>query len=165
MVVDDEPKSMLSWKDKLLGNLASGSKELGTQIWFGDDGKIELMDKDITRLVVNAIPVINFSERVNQILTKNMATTVPYPSVVKAWIKLPRLLGFLYKCRILEEIEGMVGNVTKLDLNTYSRMRSKFVGMVVYINLDKSLTSQVLINGHLYRVEFESLLVVCFGYG
>ncbi|KAK8310701.1 hypothetical protein V6Z11_D02G201000 [Gossypium hirsutum] len=78
MVVDDEPKSMLSWKDKLLGNLASGSKELGTQIWFGDDGKIELMDKDITRLVVNAIPVINFSERVNQILTKNMATTVVF---------------------------------------------------------------------------------------
>ncbi|MBA0798833.1 hypothetical protein Gohar_009387 [Gossypium harknessii] len=99
MVVDDEPKSTLSWKDKLLGNLASGSKELGTQIWFADDDKIELMDKDITRLVVNAIPVINFSERVNQILIKNMATTV------------------------------------------------------------------VLINGHLHRVEFESLLVVCFGYG
>ncbi|MBA0682660.1 hypothetical protein Goari_024356 [Gossypium aridum] len=96
------------------------------------------MDKDITRLVVNAIP--------------------PYPSVVKAWIKLPRLLGFWYKCRILEEIEGMVGNVTKLDLNTYSRMRGKFVGMVVYINLDKTLTSQVLINGHLHQVEFESLL-------
>lgn len=37
--------------------------------------------------------------------------------------------------------------------------------MVVYINLDKPLTSQVLINGHIHQVEFESLPVVCFGYG
>ncbi|KAK8363579.1 hypothetical protein V6Z11_A03G174200 [Gossypium hirsutum] len=76
MVVDDEPKSTLSWKDRLLGNLASGSKELGTQIRFGDDDEIELMDKDITRSMVNAIPTIDFSERVNQFLIKNMATTV-----------------------------------------------------------------------------------------
>ncbi|KAH1098445.1 hypothetical protein J1N35_015366 [Gossypium stocksii] len=161
MVVNDEPKSTLSWKDRLLGNLAGGPRSV---LKYADE--IELMDKDITRSVVSAIPTINFSGRVNQLLIKDMATTVvlellgqsvgynyftvqprttdfnlmlPYPSVVKAWIKLPGLPD--------------------------SRMRGKFVGMVVYIYLDKPLTSQVLINGQLQRVEFESLPVVCFGCG
>ncbi|KAH1122097.1 hypothetical protein J1N35_005257 [Gossypium stocksii] len=131
------------------------------------------MDGDITRTLVNGVPAINFLERVNQLLIKDMVTTMVlkllgwsigynalqnrcYLSVVKARIRLPRLLGFLYKGRILEEIRGMIGKVTTLGLNTNSRMRGKFAQMAVYINYDKSSTSQV---------EFESLPMVCFGCG
>ncbi|MBA0851430.1 hypothetical protein Goshw_019685, partial [Gossypium schwendimanii] len=104
-----------------------------------------------TGSMVNGIPAINFSERFNQLLIKDMATTVlvdienryflvkfqnkddfekvlsqgpwiiygqylivqswttdfnlmqPYPSVVKAWIRLSSLSDFFYKHRILEE--------------------------------------------------------------
>ncbi|TYI56083.1 hypothetical protein E1A91_D11G185000v1 [Gossypium mustelinum] len=67
-------------------------------------------------------------------------------NVFKARIRLPRLLGFLYKRKILEEIGGMIGKVSKIDFNTDSRMRGKFARMKVY-------------------VEFESLTVICFGCG
>ncbi|KAB2004181.1 hypothetical protein ERO13_D11G171250v2 [Gossypium hirsutum] len=67
-------------------------------------------------------------------------------NVFKARIRLPGLLGFLYKRKILEEIGGMVGKVSKIDFNTDSRMRGKFARMKVY-------------------VEFESLTVIFFGCG
>ncbi|PPD73667.1 hypothetical protein GOBAR_DD29407 [Gossypium barbadense] len=37
--------------------------------------------------------------------------------------------------------------------------------MVVFVDLEKPLTSQVLINGRLQRVEFEALPEICFSYG
>lgn len=37
--------------------------------------------------------------------------------------------------------------------------------MTVYINLEKPLTLQVLINRNLQRIEYESLLIVCFSCG
>ncbi|PPE00605.1 hypothetical protein GOBAR_DD02386 [Gossypium barbadense] len=88
-----------------------------------------------------------------------------YLTVVKAWIRLPGLSGFLYKRRILEEIGGMIGKVAKLDFNTDSRMRGKFVQMAIYVNLDKLLVFQVIINGTIQRVEFEFFPVVCFTCG
>ncbi|MBA0590294.1 hypothetical protein Gorai_019007 [Gossypium raimondii] len=89
----------------------------------------------------------------------------PYSNVVKARIRLPGLPGFLYKRRILKEIGGMIGKISKIDFNTDSRMRGKFARMTVHVNFDKPLTSQVLINDTLQWVEFESLPLICFGCG
>ncbi|MBA0702098.1 hypothetical protein Goari_022783 [Gossypium aridum] len=89
----------------------------------------------------------------------------PYSSVFKAWIRILGLSRFLYKRRMLEEIERLIRKVSKLDFNIDSRMRGKFTRMVVYVNLDKPLTYQVLVNNTLQRVEFESLSVMCFGRG
>ncbi|MBA0734185.1 hypothetical protein Gogos_018128 [Gossypium gossypioides] len=187
MAVDLEPESILSWKDRLLGCVEGGYLN-------EDKDEIEFTDGDIIRSLVNEIPTIRFSNRVNKLLIKNMATTVvlkllghsigynalqnkvstlwrpsspfqPIRVLFKAWIRLPGLLGFLYKIRILEEIGGMIGKVAKLDFNTDSRMRGKFVRMAIYVNLDKLLVSQVIINGTIQRVEFESFPVVCFTCG
>ncbi|MBA0876938.1 hypothetical protein Goshw_020980 [Gossypium schwendimanii] len=53
----------------------------------------------------------------------------------------------------------------RLDFNTDSRARGKFARMAVFINLDKPLVSQILINGVPQRIEYESLSIVCFAYG
>ncbi|KAK5825519.1 hypothetical protein PVK06_020361 [Gossypium arboreum] len=37
-----------------------------------------------------------------------------------------------------------------------------FLRMVIFVDLDKALVSQILVNGRVQRVEFESLLAVCF---
>ncbi|MBA0815675.1 hypothetical protein Gohar_000434, partial [Gossypium harknessii] len=37
--------------------------------------------------------------------------------------------------------------------------------MTVYVNLDKPLISQILINGNIYRVEYEFLPSICFSCG
>ncbi|MBA0743772.1 hypothetical protein Gogos_006426 [Gossypium gossypioides] len=65
----------------------------------------------------------------------------PYSGVVKAWIRFPGLSNFLYKRRILEEIGGTIGKVTKLGFNTDSGTRGKFARLPVYVDLDKPLIS------------------------
>lgn len=75
-----------------------------------------------------------------------------YPSIVKAWIRFPGLPGYLYNHKIIFEIGGMVGKVVKLDMNIDSRARGRFARMAVYVDLDKPLVSQILINGRKQNV-------------
>lgn len=67
MVVDSTPTLRMSWREKVLGQGISGS---------GWEKDLEFLGGDITRTIVNGIPTINFSERVQQILVRDMASTV-----------------------------------------------------------------------------------------
>ncbi|MBA0731152.1 hypothetical protein Golax_020607 [Gossypium laxum] len=97
--------------------------------------------------------------------TKDFNPLQPYPSVVMAWVRLSRLLSILYKKKIFEEIGGMIGKVAKLDFNIDRRTRGRFIRMVVYVNLNKSFVSQVLVNEAIQQVEFESLMTIYFSCG
>lgn len=91
----------------------------------------------------------------------NFSLLQPYPNVVIAWIRLPKLPGHMYKCKILREIRGMVGKVAKLDFNIDNGVRGKFAWMTVYVNLGKPLVSQILINGTKRRMaigDFNAIL-------
>nr|KJB44965.1 hypothetical protein B456_007G282400 [Gossypium raimondii] len=83
----------------------------------------------------------------------------PTPTPTLSWKDM------IYKNEVLWEIEGMVGKVTKLDFNIDSRSRRRYAHITIYINLEKPLISQVLINGKLQRIEYECLSVVCFSCG
>ncbi|MBA0828704.1 hypothetical protein Goarm_013347 [Gossypium armourianum] len=97
-----------------------------------------------------------------QLWTKYFNPNKPYSSMVLAWIRLPSLLGFMYKRRILEEVGGLVGKVVKFDLNTDSKTRGRLARMVIFIYLNKPLVSQVMVNGELQNVEYEALPTICF---
>ncbi|KAK5834246.1 hypothetical protein PVK06_018123 [Gossypium arboreum] len=75
-----------------------------------------------------------------------MAFDQAYPSVVMAWIRFLTLPSYLYNRKIITKIGELVGKVVKLDMNTDSRTRGRFVRMTVNINLEKPLVSQILIN-------------------
>ncbi|KAA3473213.1 GroES-like zinc-binding alcohol dehydrogenase family protein [Gossypium australe] len=60
---------------------------------------------------------------------------------------------------------SLIDKVAKLDMNTDNRIRGCFARMAMYINLDKSLVSQVLINEKIQRVKYEILPTVCSHYG
>ncbi|KAH1131559.1 hypothetical protein J1N35_002937 [Gossypium stocksii] len=77
MVVESEPRPKISWKDKLLGNIfgASGKVELGAPSVDADE-ELEFLEGDIHRSIVNGIPAIDFSERIQQILLKGMEHTI-----------------------------------------------------------------------------------------
>ncbi|MBA0858720.1 hypothetical protein Goshw_030290 [Gossypium schwendimanii] len=77
----------------------------------------------------------------------------PFSNVELAWIKLPRLIRHMYKRKILGEISNMVGRFTKLEFNIDSTTMGPIARIVVYVNLDKPLVSQVLINGKTQRAE------------
>ncbi|PPS14530.1 hypothetical protein GOBAR_AA06041 [Gossypium barbadense] len=89
----------------------------------------------------------------------------PYPTLVMAWIRFPCLPSFLYKKKILEEIEATVGKVVRLDLNTDSKTRGRFARMAVYVNLEKPLIAQVIVNGTPQKVVYEGLPIICFTCG
>ncbi|KAK5838354.1 hypothetical protein PVK06_007083 [Gossypium arboreum] len=85
-----------------------------------------------------------------------------YPSVVLAWIQLPGLPGFLFSRQIVEAIRELIGKVAKLDFQTDNRSRGCFARLVVYLDLEKPLISQALVDGAVQRVEYEALPTVCF---
>ncbi|KAK5784734.1 hypothetical protein PVK06_039261 [Gossypium arboreum] len=175
IMVDLDPTPTVTWKDKLLGG--SSTKGGLTEILkLGRESDLEFVEGDIKKLDINRTSSIDFFENVNQLLVKDMALTYltiqpwstnfdpakPYLSLVKFWIRLPGLPGHLYNWKILLEIRELVGKVVGLDFNTDNRARGRFARMVVFVNLDKSLISQILINGILQHIEYESLSVVCF---
>ncbi|MBA0803487.1 hypothetical protein Gohar_013695 [Gossypium harknessii] len=49
-------------------------------------------------------------------------------------------------------------------MNTHNKIKGRFARMAVYVNLDKPLVSQVLINGKIQKVKYEFLPTVCFHY-
>lgn len=82
-----------------------------------------------------------------------------------AWIRFPALPTYLYDRKVITEIGELVEKVVKLDMNTDSRTRDRFTRMAVYVNLDKPLVSQILINGRSQKVEYKSLSTICFNCG
>lgn len=94
-----------------------------------------------------------------------MAFDQAYPSVVMAWIRFLTLPSYLYNRKIITKIGELVGKVVKLDMNTDSRTRGRFVRMTVNINLEKPLVSQILINDRSQKVEYESLYTIWFHCG
>ncbi|MBA0671861.1 hypothetical protein Goklo_029174 [Gossypium klotzschianum] len=145
VLVPDRPRS---WKDRLIGTGLRIDDKIETSTKKEDDDNLDLPDEDIVRSLVNGILAIDFSNRVNQLLIKDMEHTV---------IRLPRLPGHMYKRKILWEIRGMIERVAKLDFNIDNGVRGKFARMAIYFNLRKALISQVLINGVLQRIEYKYL--------
>ncbi|PPD86665.1 hypothetical protein GOBAR_DD16397 [Gossypium barbadense] len=88
--------------------------------------------------------------------TSKFSPLQAFPRSSMVWVRLPGLPGFLYKRQILEEIESLIGTLAKLDFQIDKGSRGKFARMVMCVNLGKPLVSQILVNGVVQWVEFES---------
>ncbi|XP_016676325.1 uncharacterized protein [Gossypium hirsutum] len=78
MAVDSIPSSsmIVSWKDKLLGSGFIGADQGIAGFDEGSDGDFILLEDDVIRSTVNGLPAIDFSDRVKQLLYKEMEMTV-----------------------------------------------------------------------------------------
>ncbi|KAK9028195.1 hypothetical protein V6N11_068006 [Hibiscus sabdariffa] len=86
--------------------------------------------------------------------TEDFTTTQPYLSNIITWICLPGLLVTLYKRSWIIELGECIGRVLKLDYQTETGRRGKFVKMVIRVNLSKPLVSKIVINGLIQLVEY-----------
>ncbi|MBA0610352.1 hypothetical protein Godav_011213, partial [Gossypium davidsonii] len=167
MLIDSTAKQLISWRDKLVGHLSktdcNGSKE---------KEDFDILEGDIHKSFVNGFLLSTFLIGFTKFSLENKvhSTWKPslpfrlmdieniyffgqiqnkldykkaFPNVVMSWIRLLGLPGYLYKCKILTEIGGMVGKAAKLELHIDSMTRGRFARMVVYVNLDKPLVSQM----------------------
>ncbi|MBA0701196.1 hypothetical protein Goari_005644 [Gossypium aridum] len=67
---------LLSWKDRLIGTSIQADERTTITDSCQEDEDFDLSKVDVKCSLVNGIPSIDFSERVNQILIKAMAFTV-----------------------------------------------------------------------------------------
>ncbi|PPD73539.1 hypothetical protein GOBAR_DD29535 [Gossypium barbadense] len=206
LLVDLTIEPITPWKNKLIGQ-SSNIEGKGLE----EKEEFELLEGDILKSVINGTPSVEFSNRIHQILIRDMENTVVLKllghnigysvlqnKIYNLWkpSSLFQLMDienvyFLAKfqnkidcekvlaeghwtfrlTRIVLQVEnsyrnkGLIGKVVKLDMNTDNRVRGRFACMAVYVNLDKPLVSQVLINGKIQRDEYELLPTVSFHYG
>ncbi|XP_039033024.1 uncharacterized protein LOC120168313 [Hibiscus syriacus] len=88
-----------------------------------------------------------------------------FPRRIVAWIRLPGLLITLYKRSLITEIGEYIGKVVKIDYQIETGHRGHFARMAVSVDLGKSLTSKLLINGRVQIVEYKSRPTICFSCG
>ncbi|KAJ9181130.1 hypothetical protein P3X46_009293 [Hevea brasiliensis] len=82
-----------------------------------------------------------------------------------AWVRLPDLPPHMYNKQVLRAVGDVIGKVLKINYNMGGFVRGKFNQLAVSIDLRKPLVSQFDLNEKLQKVEYESLLEVCFECG
>ncbi|KAH1045761.1 hypothetical protein J1N35_036545 [Gossypium stocksii] len=218
MADDSEAQSNMSWKDKLLGGPVV-SNSVCDGVSAGKEADLELLEGDVRMSVIDGIPIIDFSDRVKEILFKEMELTIivkllgrnigynalhnrilffwkpvnpiqimdidngyflvkfqafnDYNKVLTQgpWIVYGQYLTaanlpwHLYNRKIMEVIGSLIEKVDKLDVQTDNKTRGRSARLAVYLNLDRPLISQLLVDGLVQRVEYEALPLVCFACG
>ncbi|KAA3455605.1 GroES-like zinc-binding alcohol dehydrogenase family protein [Gossypium australe] len=66
---------------------------------------------------------------------------------------------------LLGAIGQAIGLVVKLDAHTSSGRRGRFVRLAGCVDFRKPLVSKIKISGHIQRIEYESLPIICFNCG
>ncbi|KAH1038575.1 hypothetical protein J1N35_040318 [Gossypium stocksii] len=74
--------------------------------------------------------------------TVSFDPTQTFLNVVMSWISFLGLPGYMYKRKILVEIGGLVGKVTKFDMNTNNRVRGRFARIAVVVSMIVEETSE-----------------------
>ncbi|MBA0632585.1 hypothetical protein Godav_001294 [Gossypium davidsonii] len=178
-----------SWKDYLMGTgLRADVQAQGVDNFYGEDD-LELSEVDIVKSTVNGIPSINFSERVNQILIKDMAHTVVikllgrnigYPMMNnKVWSlwKPSQTLDCVWAIPY-SAMQYLTVQPWSVDFNTSQPYLSlvmawiRFPGLLGHMykrqilwEIGGMVGKVVLINGVIQRVEYEYLTTMCFSCG
>ncbi|KAG8502883.1 hypothetical protein CXB51_000604 [Gossypium anomalum] len=75
MAVDLVPQQIVSWKDKLLGKQDDVTDSVRVPFAVNEN-KFELLEGDVNTSIIDGIPAIKFSDRVKEILFKEMELTV-----------------------------------------------------------------------------------------
>lgn len=73
MMVDNAPAPLISWKEKLLGH---PSKSEETENDEDETDYIQIMDEDVLITLLNGSPANDFSDRIRQILFRDMENTM-----------------------------------------------------------------------------------------
>ena len=84
---------------------------------------------------------------------------------VVVWVRLPGLSIRLYDEKFLTFVGNRIGRTLKVDATIVDQSRGKYARLCVEIELKKELLSEYSIKGKTYRIEYESLHMICFFYG
>ena len=86
-------------------------------------------------------------------------------SSVAVWIRLNELPIEYYNAEALHQIGKSVGNVLRVDTHTATKTKGKFARLCVQIDVNKPLTTVILIGKFEQPVCYEGIQKLCFGCG
>lgn len=84
---------------------------------------------------------------------------------ILAWIWLPKIPIEPFDEDLLMKIGNKIGRVVKMDHTTMSVTKGRFVRVCVQIDLMKRQVLFIELSGHLQKVEYEGLHIICFECG
>lgn len=84
---------------------------------------------------------------------------------VVGWVHFPGLPARYYHKSIIRSIGSIFGQVIRVDYNTQSGDRRKFVRLAIIINLNKPLMSMIQVDGEDIYIEYEGLPFICYHCG
>ncbi|KAH1064493.1 hypothetical protein J1N35_029480 [Gossypium stocksii] len=91
LLVDRPTIRSVSWKDLLVGNSNPDSRRLVAPFGANADEDLDLLEGHIKKSLVNGIPSIEFSEKIQHILIKDMGTIVVLKLLGRQLEKLGRV--------------------------------------------------------------------------
>ncbi|KAE8673782.1 hypothetical protein F3Y22_tig00111772pilonHSYRG00087 [Hibiscus syriacus] len=150
--------------------------------------EIVVLDEDCSVDGSGAIPIIKFSERVQEQIDRSMSKsvivrllgrTIGYKALLDRIIALWRPRGELqlvdlennyylvkYYCKALfRRIAMVVGKVVKVDYITQAGKRGKFARLAIMVDLNKPLKSCIGIGNFIQKLEYEGLQQICYTSG
>ncbi|KAL4383795.1 hypothetical protein GQ457_15G012030 [Hibiscus cannabinus] len=94
--------------------------------------------------------------------SRQFTTLEKYPSKVIVWVRLPGMPYRYYSKALFRHIATLIGEVFRVDYNTYERGRGKFARLAILVDLNKPLRSYLYIDGRLQKLEYEGLQDIFF---
>ncbi|MBA0610829.1 hypothetical protein Godav_011607, partial [Gossypium davidsonii] len=181
MAVDPDPQPTMSWKGKLLEGHAIVSDLDRFVPSAGSDNDFEFLEGDVNMTIIDGVHAITFSDRIKDILFREMELTVIVKLLGRniGYNALHNRILFLWKLghwivygqylttqpwtkHFSPSRPYPSVKVVKLDVQTDNQTRGRFARLVVYLNLEKPLISQIIVDDAVQRVEYEALPTVCF---
>lgn len=81
------------------------------------------------------------------------------------WVRLPRLPLEFFNEAVLVCTGDCLGTAVTIDGNTMNVSHGKYARICIEVDLQKPLTSLLILNGKPIKVEYESLYQICFTCG
>lgn len=84
---------------------------------------------------------------------------------VAAWVRLPELPIEYYDSDFLFFLGNRIGRTVKVDQTTSLTTRGQYARLCVEVDLNKPLLAMFELKGHIYRIEYEGLHLLCMACG
>ncbi|KAL4383939.1 hypothetical protein GQ457_15G014660 [Hibiscus cannabinus] len=97
--------------------------------------------------------------------SRQFTTLEKYSSKVIVWVRLPGMPYRYYSKALFRHIATLIGEVFRVDYNTYEGGRGKFARLAILVDLNKPLRTCLYIDGRLQKLEYEGLQDICFHCG
>ena len=86
-------------------------------------------------------------------------------NMVAVWVRLLELPIEYYDPRVLREVGSAIGLVLWENLNTASNVRGRFARICIQVDLNKPLSTRILLEGVVQEVQYEGINTLCFSCG